>query len=62
MLLCQGYNPVLSRPFCVFAGDLPYEAHVQTHGGGTPGEPSLSTEDGVSQYPHTDLPHLSTSP
>ncbi len=43
----------------VFVGDLPYEAHVQTHGGGAPGEPPVASEDRVPQYPHTHLPHLS---
>lgn len=61
MLLCQGYNPVLSRPFCVFAGDLPYEAHVQTHGSGAPSEPPVPPEDWIPQYPNTHLSHLSSA-
>lgn len=43
------------------AGDLPNEAHVQTHGGGAPGEPPVASEDRVPQHPHTHLPHLSPS-
>lgn len=46
--------------FHVFAGDLPYEAHVQTHGGGAPSEPPVAPEDRVPQHPHTHLPHLSS--
>lgn len=45
---------------CVFAGDLPYEAHVQTHSGGAPSEPSVASEDRVPQHPHPHLPHLSS--
>ena len=44
-----------------FVGDLPYEAHVQTHGGGAPSEPPVASEDRVPQHPHTHLPHLSRS-
>nr|XP_012620798.1 zinc finger protein 362 isoform X2 [Microcebus murinus]XP_012620799.1 zinc finger protein 362 isoform X2 [Microcebus murinus] len=40
-------------------GDLPDEAHVQTHGGGAPGEPSLAPEDGVPRHPGANLSHLS---
>ncbi len=46
--------------FRVFVGDLPYEAHVQTYGGGTPSEPPVASEDRVPQHPHTHLPHLSS--
>lgn len=42
-----------------FTGDLPYEAHVQTHSRGAPSEPPIATEDRVPQHPHSDLPHLS---
>lgn len=44
---------------CLFIGDLPYEAHVQTHSGGASGQPPLSPENRISQYPHTCLSHLS---
>lgn len=43
----------------LFIGDLPYEAHVQTHSGGASGQPPLSTENRISQYPHTCISHLS---
>ena len=46
--------------FSLFTGDIPYEAHVQTHRGGAPSEPSVTTEDRVPQHPHTHLPHLSS--
>lgn len=46
--------------FHVFVGDLPYEAHVQTHGGGAPSDPPVASEDRVPQHPHTHLPHLSS--
>jgi hypothetical protein len=48
--------------FCISplsTGDLPDEAYVQTHGGGAPGEPSLTPEDGVSWHPRANLSHLS---
>lgn len=47
---------------CVFIGDLPNEAHVQTHGGGTPSESPVTTEDRVSQHPHPHLSHLNSTP
>lgn len=40
-------------------GDLPDEAHVQTHSGGTPGEPSLTPEDRVPRHPGANLSDLS---
>lgn len=46
--------------FHVFVGDLPYEAHVQTHSGGAPSEPPVAPEDRVPQHPHTHLPYLSS--
>lgn len=54
----------MSFPFflCCFPGDLPYEAHVQTHTGGAFGDPSLSSaQDRVPRHPYTDCPHLSSS-
>lgn len=46
--------------FSFFAGDLPYEAHVQTHGGGAPSEPPVASEDRVPKHPHPHLPNLSS--
>lgn len=50
---------VFSLFLVLFSGDLPYEAHVQTHSGGASGYPPLSPENRISQYPHTRLSHLS---
>lgn len=55
---------VIFMPFVCFpvlVGDLSYEAHVQTHGGGAPGESPVAPEDRVPQHPHTHLPHLSSA-
>jgi len=46
--------------FHVFIGDLPYEAHVQTHSGGAPSESPVTPEDRVPHPPHSHLPHLSS--
>lgn len=50
---------VLGYYFFVLSGDLPNEAHVQTHSGGAPSEPPVTPADRVSQHPHPHLPHLS---
>lgn len=47
---------------CVFhglVGDLPYEAHVQTHRSGAPSDPPVASEDRVPHHPHPHIPHLS---
>lgn len=46
-------------PVFALVGDLPNEAHVQTHGGGAPSEPPVAPEDRVPEHPHSHLPHLS---
>lgn len=47
---------------CFFPpGDVPYEAHVQTHNGGARGVPSFPpAQNRASRHPHTDLAHLSS--
>lgn len=47
--------------FC-FSGDLPYEAHVQTHRGGASRQPPFPTENRISQHPHTHFTYLSFLP
>lgn len=54
--------PAVGFMLCISSlptGDLPDEAHVQTHGGGAPGEPSLAPEDRVPRHPGANFPHLS---
>lgn len=46
-------------PVSLCVGDLPYEAHVQTHGGGAPRHPPVTSEERVPHHPHPHLPHLS---
>lgn len=47
--------------FC-FSGNLPYEAHVQTHRGGASRQPPFPTENRISQHPHTHFTYLSFPP
>lgn len=55
------YGPLFCHiitPF-FFLGNLPYEAHVQTHRGGASSQPPFPTENRISQHPHTHFTYLS---
>lgn len=52
-------GPPAHPPSLCPAGDVPDEAHVQTHRGGAPRQPALSSKDRIPRHPCADLAHLS---